>query len=57
MSDQVAVLAENGLFDVNLGRLSKGYNITNLETAEAWMKITDKVRLASPQEVANAYGV
>jgi len=57
VSDQVAVLAENGLFDVTLGRLSKGYNITNLETAEAWMKITDKVRLASPQEVANAYGV
>lgn len=57
MSQQVAVFAENGLYDESLGRLDRGYNITTSENAEAWMKITNKVRIATPQEVANAYGV
>lgn len=57
MLDTVAVFAENGLFDKELGRLSKGYNITTSDKADAWMTITNKVRLATPQEVANAYGV
>lgn len=53
----VAVFADNGLFDVALGRLQKGYNIVEEHKAEAWMNITTKVRLATPQEVAQAYGV
>lgn len=57
MSDMVAVFAENGLFDVALGRLQKGYNVTTYDKAEAWMNITTKVRLATVQEVAQAYGV
>ena len=57
MSDMVAVFAENGLFDKVLGRLQRGYNITTPDKAEAWMNITNKVRLATAQEVAQAYGV
>jgi hypothetical protein len=57
MSDIVAVLAENGLFDISLGRLVKGYNIVTPENAEAWINMTNKVRLATAQEVAQAYGV
>lgn len=57
MSQQVAVFADNGLYDESLGRLDGGYNITTSENAEAWMKITNKVRIATPQEVASAYGV
>jgi hypothetical protein len=57
MSGTVAVYSENNLFDVSLGRLKKGYNITTSENAEAWMSMTNKVRLATAQEVANAYGV
>jgi len=57
MSDMVAVLAENGFFDVSLGRLVKGYNIVTSENAEAWISMTNKVRLATAQEVAQAYGV
>ncbi len=57
MSDTVAVFAENGLFDSSLGRLQRGYNIITLDKAEAWIDITNKVRLATAQEVANAYGV
>lgn len=57
MSDKVAVFAENGLYDSSLGRLQKGYNIVTSENAEAWIKMTNKVRTATPQEVASAYGV
>jgi len=57
VSDKVAVYADNGLFLDSLGRLDRGYNIINLELAEAWMKNTNKVRLATAQEVADAYGV
>jgi hypothetical protein len=57
MSDMVAVFAENGLYDKSLGRLQNGYNITTSQNATAWMELTNKVRLATPQEVANAYGV
>lgn len=57
MSDMVAVLAENGLFDASLGRLVKGYNIVTSENAKAWINMTNKVRLATAQEVAQAYGV
>ena len=57
MSDKVAVFAENGLYDNSLGRLEKGYNIVTTEKAEAWIKLTNKVRTATPQEVASAYGV
>lgn len=57
MSEKVAVFADNGLYLTNLGRLSIGYNIVDIDVANEWMKITDKVRLATAQEVANAYGV
>ena len=56
-NDKVAVYSNGGVFDVTLGRLSNGYNIVDAETAENWMKITKKVRLATAQEVAAAYGV
>lgn len=56
-STRIAVHVENGLFDSKLGRLSQGYNIITIEEAEAWMHITNKVRIANPQEVATAYGV
>lgn len=57
MSDMVAVFAENGLFYKGLTTLQKGYNIIRSDEAETWMNITNKVRLATPQEVAQAYGV
>jgi hypothetical protein len=57
MSDMVAVFAENGLYDKSLGRLKNGYNIITSDNAKAWMETTNKVRLATPQEVASAYGV
>lgn len=53
---QVAVYSEGKLAHPALGRLTKGYNIVAPETAEEWMKISNKVRMATPEEVAIAYG-
>jgi len=57
MSDKVAIFSSNSLYDRNLGRLEKGYQIVTKEQAEAWTQISDKVREVTPQEVAIAYGV
>lgn len=55
--DKVAVFSSGNLFHPNYGRLEKGYHILDLETAQSWMAISNKVREATPEEVAMAYGV
>lgn len=57
LPDKVAVFVSGGLYDNSLGRLEKGYQILDSEKADSWMKITSRVREASPNEVASAYGV
>jgi hypothetical protein len=52
-----AVYSEGKLAHPALGRLDKGYNIVTPEQADEWMKISTKVRMATPEEVAIAYGV
>jgi len=56
-NETVAVFSSSKLFHSSLGRLENGYNVVDLATAKEWMKISNKVREASPQEVASAYGV
>jgi hypothetical protein len=55
--DKVAVFSSGNLFHPNYGRLEKGYTILDPETAKSWMEISNKVREATPEEVAMAYGV
>lgn len=55
--DKVAVFSSGNLYHPNYGRLEKGYTILTPDTAEAWMNISNKVREATPEEVAIAYGV
>lgn len=55
--DKVAVFSSGNLFHPQYGRLEKGYAILDPETAQAWMEISNKVREATPEEVAIAYGV
>lgn len=55
--DKVAVFSSGNLFHPSYGRLEKGYAILDPETAEFWMNISNKVREATPEEVAIAYGV
>lgn len=54
---QVAVHSSGKLAHPALGRLDKGYNIVTPAQADEWMKISNKVRMATPEEVAAAYEV
>lgn len=53
---QVAVYSEGKIAHPALGRLDKGYNIVSSVQADEWMKVSNRVRLATPEEVAIAYG-
>lgn len=56
--DLVALFIENAsLFDRELGRLQNGYNILEKKDADLWIKKFPNIRIASPEEVAVAYGV
>ena len=54
---QVALYSSGKLAHPALGRLDKGYNIVTPTQADEWMKISNKVRMATPEEVAAAYEV
>jgi hypothetical protein len=55
--EKVALFAPNPIVHPILGRLNRGYTIVSANDAEQWLKISEKVREASPQEVASAYEV
>lgn len=53
--EKVAVHSSKNLFKYGLGKLNIGYNIVTKDESDFW--VTHKaVRLASPEEVAKAYG-
>jgi hypothetical protein len=54
---KVALFAPNSLVHPVLGRLNNGYTIVDSSKAEEWLKISEKVRAATPQEVASAFEV
>ena len=54
--DKIAIYSENNKFSLEYGRLEKGYNILDKDKAEFFLKMKN-VRQASPQEVAEFYGV
>jgi hypothetical protein len=54
---KVAVYSSGNVYHPSLGRIEKGYTILSPESAEAWKKISNKIREATPEEVAMAYGV
>lgn len=54
---QVAVYSSGKLAHPALGRLDKGYNILTPAQADEWIKLSNKVRMATPEEVAAAYEV
>lgn len=54
----VALYVENSsVNDKTLGKLVRGYNIVPQEVASQWIDKNLKVRIATPEEVAAAYGV
>lgn len=55
---KIALYTDHNLFHPKLGRLSKGYNVLEYEDADIWLKsVGERVRVATPQEVAAFYGV
>lgn len=57
-NNKIALYVENAsINDNNLGKLVRGYNIVSEEVANQWVEKSNKVRIATPQEVAAAYGV
>jgi hypothetical protein len=51
----VAVYSSKNLYKEGVGKLSVGYNIVSGRSADFWTTIKS-VRLATPEEVARAYG-
>lgn len=55
--DLVALFVENAsVNDKDLGKLTRGYNIVSKKDAELWMSKFPKLRIASPEEVAEVFG-
>jgi hypothetical protein len=55
IENPVAVYSTKNLYKDGVGRLSTGYNIVSEKSADFWTTLK-AVRLATPQEVARAYG-
>lgn len=53
--EKVALFSERHIFWNNVGEVVRGYNIVTKEVSEKWLT-HDKVRMATPQEVAKYYG-
>lgn len=54
---KIAVYSQGNVFHPDLGRINRGYSILDPDTAAKWMEISNKIREATPEEVAIAYGV
>lgn len=55
VNEKVALFSERNIFWSGVGEIVKGYNIVTKEVSEKWLT-TNKVRIATPQEVAKHYG-
>jgi len=52
----VALFVENAsVNDKELGRLTRGYNIVSKKDADLWIVKFPKLRIASPEEVAEIF--
>jgi hypothetical protein len=54
-NEKVAIFSERNIFWNGVGEVVKGYNIVTKEVSEKWLT-TNRVRIATPQEVAKHYG-
>lgn len=53
----VALFVENAsVNDKELGKLIRGYNIVPKKDAELWIQKFPRLRIASPEEVAEIFG-
>ena len=55
--DLICLFVENAsVYEKSLGRLTKGYNVVNKKDADIWVVKFPKIRVASPEEVAEVFG-
>jgi hypothetical protein len=56
--DLVALFVSNAsINDKDLGKLVRGYNIVSKQDADKWIELFPKLRIASPEEVAEIFSV
>jgi hypothetical protein len=55
LDEKVALFSERNIYWNEVGEVVKGYNIVTKEVSEKWLT-HEKVRMATPQEVARHYG-
>lgn len=56
--DLVCLFVENSsVYEKNLGKLNKGYNVVSKKDADVWVSKFPKIRVTSPEEVAEVFGV
>lgn len=53
--EKVALFSERNIYWNEVGEVVRGYNIVTKEVSEKWLT-HEKVRIATPQEVARHYG-
>jgi hypothetical protein len=54
----VCLFVENAsTYEKTLGKLNRGYNVVSKEDADIWVLKFPKIRVASPEEVAEVFGV
>jgi hypothetical protein len=55
--DLVALFVENAsVNDRGLGKLTRGYNIVSKKDAEVWLEKFPRLKIVSPEEVAEVFG-
>jgi hypothetical protein len=55
--DLVCLFVENAsIYEKSVGRLARGYNVVSKEDADIWVSKFPKIRVASPEEVAEVFG-
>jgi hypothetical protein len=56
--DLVALfISSASVTDKELGKLNYGYNVVSKKDADRWIEKFPKIRIASPEEVAEVFGV
>ena len=57
-NDLVCLFVENSsVYEKTLGKLNKGYNVVSKKDADVWVSKFPKIRVTSPEEVAEVFGV
>jgi hypothetical protein len=56
--DLICLFVENAsVYEITLGKLARGYNVVSKKDADIWVSKFPKIRIASPEEVAEVFGV